>query len=207
MANSSTLPPDVPKDWDEAKDEVERAGDGIRAKAAGLASSVKSGYERAKDAMGEIDAGETLREAGRVAQEKGEVAIRAVERHPAVAFGLGALSAGLIAWAYFRPTPPTPQRWEPDYGRLRQLFSDYGGDELLKAGRERLKSGESWLRSSSDVAQDYARDGSRMLVKRSEKEPLAALLGIGIALYALGSMLSSSSEPAPPARRRPAKRA
>ena len=200
MATNNAFPPDMPKDWDEAEDETKRAGHTIRAKAADLAGTVKDGYDRAKDAIRDVDPGE----AGRYAQEKGEVALRTIERHPVVAFGLGALSIGLIAWASLRPARP---QWEPDYGRLRRLFSDYGGDDMIKAGKDSMKAGENWLQSSGNIAQDYARDGSRLLAKRTEKEPLAALLGIGIAVYVLGSLLTSSSEPAPaPARRRSTKR-
>lgn len=200
MATNNAFPPDMPKDWDEAEDEAKRAGNTIRAKAADLAGTVKEGYDRAKDAIRDVDPGE----AGHYAQEKGEVALRAIQRHPVVAFGLGALSVGLIAWASMRPARP---QWEPDYGRLRRLFSDYGGDDMIKAGQDSMKAGGSWLQSSGNIAQDYARDGSRLLAKRTEKEPLAALLGIGIAVYVLGSLLTSTSEPAPePARRRSTKR-
>lgn len=206
MAISSKFPPDMPKGWDETQDEIERAGEGLKAKASGVTETVKDGYYRAKSAVGEMGAGAAVRSAGHYAQEGGEAALRAVERHPLVAFGLGALSVGLIAWASMRPSTPA---WQPDYPRLRRLFSDYGGDEAVKAGESALKSGESWLRSSGSVAQDYARDGGRLLAKRTEREPLAALLGVGIAIYVLGSLLSSnsSSEPVPaPARRRNAKR-
>ncbi|WP_439496453.1 hypothetical protein [Bosea sp. (in: a-proteobacteria)] len=204
MAISNKFPPDMPKGWDETEDEIERAGEGLKAKASGVADTVKDGYYRAKDAVGDMDAGEAARSAGRYAQEGGEAAMRAVERHPLVVFGLGALSVGLIAWASMRPSTPA---WQPDYPRLRRLFSDYGGDDAVKAGESAWKNGESWLRSSGSVAQDYARDGGRLLAKRTEREPLAALLGVGIAIYVLGSLLSSNSEPAPtPARRRNAKR-
>ncbi len=47
----------------------------------------------------------------------------------------------------------------------------------------------------------------RLLARRTEREPLAALLGIGIAVYVLGSLLSSgASEPEPQPRRRSTKR-
>lgn len=197
---SNKFPPDVPKGWDETKDEIGNATEGLTTKAADMAAragdTVKDGYYRAKDAIG--DPGEAVREAGRYAQEGSETVIRAVERHPVVAFGLGALSVGLIAWASLRPATP---QWEPDYGRVRRLFSDYGGDDALKAGESALKTGQGWLQSYGGQAQDYARDGGRLLARRTEREPLAALLGIGIAVYVLGSLLSSSSEPEPPRRR------
>lgn len=200
------FPPDVPKDWDESRDEISNAAEGLAAKASDMAGrageTVKDGYYRAKEAIG--DPGETVREVGRYAQEGSETVIRSVERHPVVAFGLGALSVGLIAWAAMRPSAP---QWEPDYGRLRRLFSDYGGDDALKAGESALKSGQGWLQSYGSQAQDYARDGGRLLARRTEREPLAALLGIGIAVYVLGSLLSSgASEPEPQPRRRSTKR-
>ncbi|RDJ20955.1 hypothetical protein DWF00_28915 [Bosea caraganae] len=203
---SNKFPPDVPKDWDEAQDEIGNAAEGLTAKAADLAAragdTVKDGYYRAKDAIG--DPGEAVREAGRYAQDGSETVIRAVERHPLVAFGLGALSVGLIAWASLRPSPP---QWQPDYGRLRQLFSDYGGDDALKAGESAVKTGQGWLQAHSGQAQDYARDGGRYLARRTEREPLAAIVGIGLAVYVIGSLLSSgSSEPEPPRRRSSAKR-
>lgn len=199
---NNKFPPEVPKDWEETHDENGNAHEGLAAKAANMAEragdTVKDGYYRAKDAIG--DPGETVREVGRYAQDGSETVIRAVERHPVVAFGLGALSVGLIAWASMRPAAP---QWEPDYGRLRRLFSDYGGDDALKAGESALKTGQGWLHSYGSQAQDYARDGGRLLARRGEREPLAALLGIGIAVYVLGSLLSSSREPEPePARRR-----
>ena len=45
-----------------------------------------------------------------------------------------------------------------------------------------------------------------MLAKRAEREPIAALLGVGIAVYFIGSLLASSSEPAPARKRTAAKR-
>jgi hypothetical protein len=43
-----------------------------------------------------------------------------------------------------------------------------------------------------------------MLAQRAQKEPIAAVLGIGLAIYALGSLLGSSSHDAAPARKRTA---
>lgn len=201
------FPPDVPNDRDESQDENSNIAEGLAAKASTMAEragdTVKDGYYRAKEAIG--DPGDAVREVGRYAQHGSETVIRNVERHPALAFGLGALSVGLIAWAALRPSTP---QWEPDYGRLRRLFSDYGGDDALKAGESALKSGQGWLQSYGSQAQDYARGGGRLLARRTEREPLAALLGIGIAVYVLGSLLSSggTSEPEPPRRRSGAKR-
>jgi hypothetical protein len=201
---SNKFPPDVPKGWDETADQNANAGEGLATKAADMAEragdTVKDGYYRAKGAIG--DPGEAVREVGRHAKDGSETVIRAVERHPVLAFGLGALSVSLIAWASLRPSAP---QWEPDYGRLRRLLSDYGGDDALKAGESALKTGQGWLQSHGGQVQDYARDGGRLLARRTEREPLAALLGIGIAVYVLGSLLSSSSEPEP-SRRRSAKR-
>lgn len=201
---SNKFPPDVPKGGDQTQDKIGNATEGLTAKAADMAerasNTVKDGYYRAKEAIGAP--GEAVREAGRYAQDSSETVIRTVERHPIVAFGLGALSVGLITWASMRPSAP---QWEPGYGRMRRLFSDYGGDDALKAGESALKTGQGWLQSYGGQAQDYARGGGRLLVQRTEREPLAALLGIGIAVYVLGSLLSSSSEPEPP-RRRSAKR-
>lgn len=200
------LPPDVPKGSDAIQDENGNIANGVAGKAADMAErardTVKEGYYRAKEAL--ADPGDAMREVGRHAQDGSETVIRAVERHPVVAFGLGALSMGLIAWATSRPAQP---QWQPDYGRLRRLFSDYGGDDALKAGESALKTGQNWLQSYGGQAQDYAREGGRYLAHRSEREPLAALLGIGIAVYVLGSLLSSrSEEPEPPRRRSNAKR-
>jgi hypothetical protein len=189
-------PPDVPKGRDKTHDENSNATEGLTAKATHIAerasNTVKDSYYRAKGVI--ADPGEAVREVGRYAQDSSETVIRTVERHPVMAFGLGALSVGLIAWAGLRPSTP---QWEPDYGRLRRLFRDYGGDDALKTGESALKTGQGWLQSYGGQAQDYARDGGRLLVRRTEREPLAALLGIGIAVYVLGSLLSSSSAPEP----------
>ena len=159
MATMNKFPPDVPKDWDEARDEVENVTNGLRAKAAEAADkaseTVKDSYYRTKEALTEMDPVETAREGG-------EAVVRAVERHPMVAFGLGALSVGLIAWASMRSPPSRWERHEPDYGRLRRLFEDYG-NEAVQAGEGALKSGEKWLRSHGDQARSYAEDGSRLI--------------------------------------------
>ena len=43
-------------------------------------------------------------------------------------------------------------------------------------------------------------------MKRGEREPLAAVVGVGLALYVIGSLLSSSGGQSQPAARRRAKR-
>jgi hypothetical protein len=225
MATMSKFPPDVPKDFDEASDEVASATGALRAKASDLTDkateTVKDGYYRAKDAVGrtrdkisEIDPVETARESG-------EAVIRAVERNPVVTFGLGALSVGLIAWAAMRKPEPQSwwQRYQPDYGYWRGLAESFGHD-AQKSGESAFKTGDSWFRSQADQARDYAdrargygsearsyaEDGGRMLARRARNEPVAALLGVGIAVYVLGSLLTGTSEQPAPARRRPAKR-
>jgi hypothetical protein len=208
MATMNKFPPDVPKDWDEAADEIDNATSGLRAKASDLADkateTVRDGYERAKDAVTDMDPVETARESGRAL-------IDAVERNPVIAFGLGALSVGLVAWAALREPPQSRwSRYEPDYGRLRSLFNSYSS-EAASTGESALKSGEKWLRGYgsqardyADQARDYAGEGGRMIAHRAQKEPVAALLGIGIAVYVLGSLLGGSSEPAAASRKRPA---
>jgi ElaB/YqjD/DUF883 family membrane-anchored ribosome-binding protein len=218
MATMSKFPPDVPKDWDEAEDEVTKATSTLRAKASDLTDkateTVKDGYGRAKDAVAQ--AKDTISELDPVetAREGGEALIRAVERNPVIAFGLGAISVGLIAWASMRKPEPAAwwERYQPDYGRLRGLLDSVRND-AQKNGESAYKTGDAWLRSYgdqargyADQARGYAEDGSRMIVHRARNEPVAALLGVGIAVYVLGSLLSGSSEPAP-ARRRTAKRA
>ncbi len=192
MATQNKFPPDVPKDWDDvANGDGSTGTDNLRAKASDAAGragdAVKEGYNRAKETLS--DPAEAMREAGRYAQEGGEVVIRAVERHPIMAFGLGALSVGLLAWASMRPAP---SRWEPDYGRLRRLFHDYGGDDALKASERNAREIPGWLRSYGSTAQDYARDYAQTGRQMTEREPLAALVGVGLAVYVLGSLLSSS---------------
>lgn len=204
MATMNKFPPDVPKNWDEASDEIENATSGLRAKAADVAEkateTVKDGYYRARDAITEMDPVETAREGG-------EAALRAVERHPLIAFGLGALSVGLVAWSALRSPPPVTrwERYEPDFNRLRNLFGAYGSD-AAKTGESALKSGQQWLQSHGADARDYADYGSRLIANRAQKEPIAALLGVGIAVYVIGSLLSSSSEAAPARKRTAAKR-
>ncbi|PTM41285.1 hypothetical protein [Bosea sp. 124] len=215
MATMNSFPPDVPKDRDEVRDDIEGAAATVRAKASHLADkateTVRDGYYRARDAITETDPVE-------LAREGGEAVRGAVERHPLAAFGLGALSVGLIAWASLRGSSSSRfERYEPDYGRWSRLLQSYGSD-AAESGESALKSGEKWLRSNSGVARDYARDyagqardyadyGGRMIAKRAEREPIAALLGVGIAVYFIGSLLASSavSEPAP-ARKRTTKR-
>lgn len=222
MATMNSFPPDVPKDLpkdlDEARDDIEGAVGTVRAKASNLAEkateTVRDGYYRAKDAITETDPVELAREGGEAVRD-------AVARHPLAAFGLGALSVGLIAWASLRGSSSSRfERYEPDYGRWSRLLQGYGSD-ATDAGESALKSGEKWLRSNSGVARDQARDlaahardyagqardyadyGGRMIAKRAEREPVAALIGVGIAVYFIGSLLASASasEPAPASRR------
>lgn len=215
MATMNSFPPDVPKDHDEAHDEIESAVGTVRAKASDLAEkaseTVRDGYHRARDAIAETDPVE-------LAREGGEAVRSAVSRHPLTAFGLGALSVGLIAWASLRGASSSRlERYEPDYGRWSRLLQGYGSD-AAETGESALRGGEKWLRSHGSVARDHARDyasqardyadhGGRMIAKRAEREPVAALLGLGIAVYFIGSLLASATarEPAP-ARRRAAKR-
>lgn len=229
MDNEKRLPPDVPRDWDEAKDEAADAADTIATKASNLADKtaekLRDGYDLAKETISDIDPRETLRDAGRYVQESGEAAVRTVERHPLAAFSLGALTFGLIAWATMRRSSD----WEPDTRQIRRAMRDYGSDDVVDAGRSLLDSGRGYLSSAGSYlsnatrnlhlgnASDYvdsgseylksgralARDGGRILVKRTEREPIAALLGVGLAIYVLSSFLTSES---PPPKRRPAKR-
>lgn len=188
MATMNKFPPDVPRDWDEARDEVADAAGDLRAKASETAEraaeTVKEGYSRAKAAVTDLDP------VGK-AREGGEAVLEAVERHPLIAFGLGALSVGLVAWASLREQRSTQwERYQPDYGRLRNLFHGYG-NEAAKASESALKTGQDWLGSYGSDARDYAEYGGRYLARRAQKEPIAALLGVGIAVYVLGSLLSS----------------
>ncbi|KRE16966.1 hypothetical protein ASE63_14765 [Bosea sp. Root381] len=206
MANMNSFPPDVAK-RDEASEEFENAADTVRAKASQLADkaseTVRDGYHRAKDALAETDPVELAREGGEAVRD-------AVVRHPLAAFGLGALSASLVAWACLRGSSSSGyDRYVPDYGRWGRLLQGYGND-AADTGESALRSGEKWLRSHSGTAQDYANQareyadyGGRMLARRAEREPVAALLGLGLAVYVIGSMLSSSGgkEPAPARRR------
>jgi hypothetical protein len=208
MATSNpSFPPDVPKDWDEAREEAGATVRSLRDKASDMADkateTVKDGYERAKESWDETDPVEMAKEGGRAVVE-------AVERHPLAAFGLGALSVGLIAWAAMRDTSSSRwDRYQPDYGRLRGLFQDYGSQAADVRDRA-MKEGSKWFRSHrSDAdeytdraaeyaarARDYADMGGRMIAKRAEREPIAALLGVGIAVYFIGSMLSSAASAA-----------
>ena len=215
MATMNSFPPDVPKDRDEVRDDIESAVGTVRAKASNLAEkateTVRDGYYRARDAITEADPLE-------LAREGGEAVKGAVVRNPLAAFGLGALSVGLIAWAGLRGSSSSRfERYEPDYGRWSRLLQSYGSD-AQEAGESALKSGEKWIRSNGSVARDQARDyasqardyadlGGRMIARRAEREPIAALLGVGIAVYVIGSLLTSAAtaEPAP-ARKRTTKR-
>lgn len=210
MVAPNKFPPDIEKDWDEVREEGAEMAQGLKAKAANVADKVservRDGYERSVEAVSEFDPIETAREGS-------DAVIRAVERHPVVAFGLGALSVGLIAWASLRDS----RRWyEPDIPAWRRMLNDYGS-EAAHTGEGLLKSGRKWFDSSSAEAQDYAdqargyaRQGGRYLMHRTEREPLAAIVGIGLAVYVVGSLLSAATSdarlPAPPARRRSTKR-
>jgi hypothetical protein len=211
MDNDKRLPPDVPSN----EDEIDRATGSVAARAADLANrtaeTVKDGYGRAREKLAEIDPRDTLRDAGRYAQETGEAAVETVNRHPLAAFAIGALSVGLIAWAM------TPRRssWQPDTSGWSRMLRDYG-DQALRAGRDLVGSGREQLDRSRDYAargqdyldmgRDYAREGGQMLMRRGEREPLAAVVGVGLALYVIGSLLSSGSGQPQPAARRRAKR-
>lgn len=221
MAIANRFPPDVPTTAEEAQDQVESTVSTLRGKAADMADkaseTVKDGYERAREAWDEADPIATAREGG-------QAVARTVERHPLATLGLGAVSIGLIAWATLRSRPVSRwERYQPDYGRVRGWLNDYGSD-AAEAGSRALKAGSNWLSARRDLADDYADrandyasrareyadTGGRMLVKRAEREPMAALVGLGLAVYVIGSLLASASsreEPAPaPARRRSTKR-
>lgn len=221
MAISNSFPPDVPK-ADEAGDAAGATVSTLRSKASELADkaseTVKDQYERAKDAWDEADPMETMRDGG-------QALVQTVERHPLMTLGLGAIGIGLVAWATMRSPTSTWERYQPDYGRWRSWLQDYGS-EAADAGNRALKSGKSWLRSHRDVADDYAdrandyasmaRDyadrGGRMLAKRAEREPMAVVVGLGLAAYVIGSLLTSSSAAAAssggrqPPRKRTARR-
>lgn len=230
MANPNSFPPDTPKDVEtDAEETLGQAGatvQTLRAKASEMADkageAVKDRYARARDAVAEADPLETARQGG-------QAVANAVERHPLAAFGLGALSVGLIAWAAMRSSAPASrwERYQPDYASWRDWLQDYGSG-AADAGDRALRAGGKWLHSHRGDAEDYAdrasryaadyaamaRDyadrGGRMLAKRAEREPVAALIGAGIAVYLIGSLLTASSaraENAPAApRRRTAKR-
>lgn len=207
MDNDKRLPPDVPS----SEDEIDRATGSVAARAADLANrtaeTVKDGYGRAREKLAEIDPRDTLRDAGRYAQETGEAAVETVNRHPLAAFAVGAVSVGLLAWAM------TPRRssWQPDTSGWTRVLRDYG-DQALRAGRDLVGNGREQLDRSRDYAnrgqdyldmgRDYAREGGQMLMKRGEREPLAAVVGVGLALYVIGSLLSSGGQEQPATRRR-----
>ena len=212
MDNDKRLPPDMPSN----EDEIDRATGSVAARAADLANrtaeTVKDGYGRAKEKLAEIDPRDTPRDAGRYAQETGEAAVETVNRHPLAAFAVGAVSVGLLAWAM------TPRRssWQPDTSGWSRMLRDYG-DQALRAGRdlvgssrEQLDRGRDYASRGQDyldIGRDYAREGGQMLMRRGEREPLAAVVGVGLALYVIGSLLSSASTgQSQPAARRRAKR-
>lgn len=220
MAISNSFPPDVPKVVDEAGAAMGASVSSLRGKAAELADkaseTVKDSYGRAREAWDEAEPLETVRDGG-------QAVMQSVERHPLAALGLGVLGIGLVAWATMRSQPQSGwERYQPDYGRWRGWLQDHGS-EAADVGNRALKSGSGWLRSHRDVADDYAdragdyaamaRDyadrGGRMLAKRAEREPMAVVVGLGLAAYVIGSLLSSSSASAPasaPARKRTARR-
>jgi hypothetical protein len=211
MDNDKRLPPDATSN----EDEIDRATGSVAARAADLANrtaeTVKDGYGRAKEKLAEIDPRDTLRDAGRYAQETGEAAVETVSRHPLAAFAVGALSVGLLAWAM------TPRRssWQPDTSGWTGMLRDYSdqalraGRDLIGSGREQLDRGRDYAARGQDyldIGRGYAREGGQMLMKRGEREPLAAVVGVGLALYVIGSLLSSSAGQTQPAARRRAKR-
>jgi hypothetical protein len=213
MDNDKRLPPDMPSN----EDEIDRATGSVAARAADLANrtaeTVKDGYGRAKEKLAEIDPQGALRDAGRYAQETGEAAVETVNRHPLAAFAVGALSVGLLAWAM------TPRRSssQPDTSGWTRMLRDYGdqalraGRDLVGSGREQLDRGRDYASRGQDyldIGRDYAREGGQMLMRRGEREPLAAVVGVGLALYVIGSLLSSGGTggQSQPAARRRAKR-
>lgn len=213
MDNDKRLPPDLPSN----EDEIDRATGSVAARAADLANrtaeTVKDGYGRAKEKLAEIDPQGALRDAGRYAQETGEAAVETVNRHPLAAFAVGALSVGLLAWAM------TPRRSssQPDTSGWTRMLRDYGdqalraGRDLVGSGREQLDRGRDYASRGQDyldIGRDYAREGGQMLMRRGEREPLAAVVGVGLALYVIGSLLSSGGTggQSQPAARRRAKR-
>lgn len=218
--SSNSFPPDVPKADDEAREAVGASVSSLRGKAAEFAGkaseTVKGGYERAREAWDEAEPLEAVRDGG-------QAVVRGVERHPLAAIGLGLAGIGLVAWAALRSQPSSGwERYQPDCGRWRGWLQDYGS-EAADAGNRALKSGGSWLRSQRVVADDYADRagdyaavarayadrGGRILAKRAEREPMAVVVGLGLAAYVIGSLLTSASaseRPAAPARKRAARR-
>ncbi len=210
MESDKRMPPDVPKARGSTRGEAEHAANGVGERAAEFAGravdGVKEGYDRAREKIAAIDPRDTVRDAGRYVQETGEAAVETVERHPFAAFALGALSVGLIAWATMGRHSTS---WQPDTGGWSRTLRDYG-DDAVKVGRNLIGSGREHLDQSRDyldtgrgylnTGRDYAREGGRMLAVRTEREPLAAVVGIGLALYVLGSLFTGS-EPQPARRR------
>lgn len=193
MDSDKRMPPDAP----------ENASNGHSGAASEFASrtieGVKESYDRAKEKIAAIDPRDAVRDAGRYVQETGEAAVETVERHPFAAFALGALSVGLIAWATMGRRSPS---WQSDSSGWSGMLHDYG-DDAVKAGRRLIGSSREQLDQGRDylnTGRDYAREGGRMLAVRTEREPLAAVLGIGLALYVLGSLFTGS-EPQPARRR------
>lgn len=202
MESEKHMPPDAPKARASARDEAEPAN-GVAERAAEFAGravdGIKEGYDRAREKAAAIDPRDTLRDAGRYVQETGEAAVETVERHPFAAFALGALSVGLIAWATMGRRSTS---WQPDSSGWSRMLRDYG-DDALKSGRSLIGSSREQLDQGRDylnAGRDYAREGGRMLAVRTEREPLAAVLGIGLALYVLGSLFTGG-EPQPARRR------
>jgi hypothetical protein len=205
MDSDKRMPSDVPG----GQDESGRAHNGAADLASRAAERIRDGYERTKEKLADIDPRDTLRDAGRYVQESGESAVETVERHPFAAFAIGALSVGLIAWA---TTGRRTASWQPDTSGWADTLRDYGdealraGHSLLGSGREQLERNRDYLargRDYLDSGRDYAREGGRMLLHRSEREPLAAILGVGLALYLVGSLFSGGgTSQAQPARRR-----
>lgn len=204
MAISNSFPPDVPKATDEAGETMGASVSNLRGKAAEFADkageTVKGGYERAKEAWDEAEPLEAVRGGG-------QAVVQSMERHPLAALGLGMAGIGLAAWAILRSQPSSGwERYQPDYGRWRGWLQDYGS-EAADAGNRALKSGSSWLRSHRDdaddyaaragdyaaMARDYADRGGRMLARRAEREPMAVVVGLGLAAYVIGSLLTSAS--------------
>lgn len=202
MAISNSFPPDMPKDAEEAREEAGATVRSLRAKASEMADkageAVKERYARAREAVSEADPLEAARQGG-------QAVASAAERHPLAIFGLGALSVGLIAWAAMRDNSTSRwDRYRPDTSSWRSLFDEYGSQAADIRDRA-MKQGGKWLRRNdvddyadraSDYAsraRDYADMGGRLLAKRAEREPIAALLGVGIAVYFIGSMLTSAA--------------
>lgn len=187
------------------QDESGRAPNGAAGLASRAAERIRDGYEQTREKLADMDPRDTLRDAGRYVQESGESAVETVERHPFAAFAIGALSVGLIAWSTMGRRSAS---WQPDTSGWSETLRDYG-DEAVRTGRSLFGNGRDQSRDYLargrdylDSGRDYAREGGRMLLQRTEREPLAAVLGIGLALYLAGSLLSGGGSQAQPARRR-----